>query len=308
MLNKNQYKNITWIDLEKPTQDEVRGLIEEYSLLPIVADELLSPTIRPKVDVTSDFIYLILHFPTAHSHKEKGQNVRQTIEIDFIIGKDFIITAHYDNIDELHNFSKVFEVNSILDRSDMNKHAGFMFFYMIQHLYKVMMNKVENVDALLDDVESKIFEGHEKDMVIEISRLNRILLTFNESMSTHKEVLESFEIAGEQFFGNEFRYHLRSILGEYYKVSGAIQNARDYLVELRETNDSLLSTKQNEIMKVLTIMAFTTFPLSVVAGIFGMNAVDTPVIGSPGDFWIIITFMVALTAIFYLYFRYRKWL
>lgn len=306
-MHKNTYKDIVWIDLENPTQEEVRFLIEKYNIEPFVADELLSPSIRPHADMYENFIYLILHFPVAYSPKENVL-IKKIQEIDFIIGKNFIITTRYDEVDALHNFSKVFEVNSILDKSDMGKHAGYVFFYMIQHLYKTIEDKINNVRDLLTDAENKIFLGKEKAMVVELSELHRIILTFKESISTHKEVLVSFETAGEQFFGKEFKYRLLNILGEFYKINNNIDTTKEYLNELRITNDSLLSAKQNEIMKTLTIMAFVTFPLSLIAGIFGMNTKIIPIVGRPFDFWIVLSIMLGLTLIMFTYFKIKKWL
>lgn len=302
------YKDITWVDLENPTREEARAIINEFSISPVVADELLSPTLRSRVDVSDKFIYLILHFPSTTSPHEDDVTTKHTNEVDFIISKNFIITAHYDPIDTIDDFSKIFEVNSILDKSDMGNHGGYVFFYMIQNFYKQMMNRVEIVRDHMNDAESKIFHGEEKQMVEEISRINRILLTFKESMSSHKEVLESFEIAGQNFFGDKFKYHLRSIVGEYYKVSSLIENTKEYLSELRDTNDSLLSSKQNEIMKTLTIMAFVTFPLSLIAAIFGMNTVYTPFIGKENDFLIVVILMLMLTLAMFIFFRIKKWL
>lgn len=303
-----KYKDVTWVDLENPTQEEAREIIDEFGVAPIVANELLSPTLRPRVDAHQKFIYLILHFPSATSPHADDATTKHTNEINFVLGKNFIITTHYNPIDTIDDFSKVFEVNSILDKSDMGDHAGYVFFYMIRDFYKQMLNRVEVVRDFMDDTESRIFHGEERQMVQEISRINRILLTFRESLSTHKEVLESFEIAGQNFYGEKFKYHLRSIVGEYYKVATSINNTREYLNELRDTNDSLLSTKQNEIMKTLTIMAFVTFPLSLLAAIFGMNTVYTPFIGKENDFLIIVILMLILTFIMFIFFRVKKWL
>ena len=61
-------------------------------------------------------------------------------------------------------------------------------------------------------------------------------------------------------------------------------------------------------MKVLTIMAFITFPLSVIASIFGMNTKTLPIVGVPHDFWIIMGIMVFATIMFFALFKYKKWL
>lgn len=304
MLTTYTHKKITWVDLESPSAEEVRSVMEEYKVDPMVADELLAPTLKPKVEPYRDYIYLILHFP-AFKHTHNGTPNQ---EVDFIIGKNFIITTHYDTIDPLHKFSKIFEVNSILDRSDMSEHAGFVFYYMAKKLYRALEHELDFIHDELRAISDRIFRGEEREMVVEISKVSRELLNFKRATASHKEVLKSFETAGLRFFGESFSYHLHTIIGEHYRIANHIEGNIDVLAELRETNNSLLSTKQNEIMKILTIMAFVVFPLSLIASIFGMNTDYLPIVGLPGDFWIVIGSMATLTAGFFVFFKYKKWL
>ena len=306
MIKEYKHKNVTWIDLENPTQEEVRNLSIKYEIDSLTANELLTPTIRPRVDYHSNYIYLILHFPNGHNDSN-GFN-KKIEEVDFIIGQNFIITTRYTNIDAILEFSKIFEVESILDKGNMTEHAGYIFYYMIQNLYKNLNNRLDHARDVLTDVENKIFHGEERQMVRELSTLNRLLLNYRESTNLHKEILESFEVAGSKFFGKDFEYHLRSITGEYYKVKSSMDSTKEYLDELRDTNDSLLSTKQNEVMKVLTITTFIFLPLSLLAGIFGMNAKYMPIIGQSNDFWILTMAMAVIAAFLFLFFKIKKWL
>jgi len=278
--------------------------MKEFDVHPLVANELLSPTVRPKVDLYDNLIYLILHFP-AFSHRH-GTSPEQ--EVDFIIGKNFIITTHYETIDPLHEFSKIFEVNSIIDKSHMGAHGGFIFFYIVKELYKSLSQELEYINEGLETIEAKIFQEKEKELVTDISLINRDLLNFKQAIRLHQDVLISLEVAGEQFFGDKFGYYLRAVTGEYYKIAGQLDGHRETILELRNTNDSLLSTKQNEIMKVLTIMAFVTFPLALIASIFGMNTESIPIVGSENDFWIIIGMMLVATMAMFMFFRYKKWI
>ncbi len=304
MISKYTHKNITWIDIESPIKDDVRQIIEEYSIHPIVADELLSPTLRPKVDIYDNFIYLILHFPTIN-HKHCNQTEQ---EVDFIIGKDFLITTHYDVIDPLHEFSKIFEVSSILDKNEIGDHAGFLFFYIMREIYKNSIDDLDNVQNKLAYIEAKMFNGEEVKMVEVISSTSRDLLNFKQALRPHKEVLESFELAGEKFFGKDFIYYARGISGEFYKIYNILEGNKETLSELRETNDSMLTTKTNETIKVLTVMASLALPSAIVASIFGMNAKSMPFIGSPYDFWILISIVVFTTFLTLLFFKYKKWM
>lgn len=302
MLTTYTHKNITWIDLESPTKEEVHKIMNEYSIHPNTAEELLMPSIKPKVDLHKNYIYLILHFP-AFKHTHKAQ---QNQEVDFIIGKDFIITTRYDTVDPLHKFSKVFEANSILDKSDIGTHAGFVFFFMIKKLYKSLEHELEYINDALENIENEIFEGKEKEMVMSLSIVSRDLLNFKQAMRIHKEVLNSFEDAGLKFFGENFLYNIKLIIDEYYRINNLIDTHNDSLYELRQTNDSLLTTKQNETMKTLTIIAFVTFPLSLIASIFSMNTKTLPIIGVQNDFWIVIGIMLTFTLIMFIYFKIKK--
>ncbi len=300
MISTYIHKDLTWIDLESPTRDEVRSVMEQYDIHPLVGNELLIPTEHPKVDLYDRYIYLVFHFP-AVSHKH-GSEIKQ--EIDFVVGEKFIITTHYDLIDPLHEFSKVFEVNTLLDKSNIGKHAGFVFFYIIRELYKNMTQQLDGVEELLKKIESNIFTGNEGEMVAEISRVNRDLLNFKQSIRPQKEILESFERAGEKFFGTDFSYYSHSLTGEYYKVASILEGHKDTLLDLRTTNDSLLTTKTNAIMKVFTIMAFLVLPPSLIAGLFAMGVHGEP----PLNFWQIIGVMIFLMSVMFITFKRKNWI
>ena len=303
MISRNRYHDLLWIDAERPTHEEVRGLMEEFDIPPIVADELLTPSLRPKVDHYENFIYLILHFPAIrHSHANSAQ------EVDFIIGKKFIITVRYELLDPMHKFSKVFEVNSILDKSDIGAHAGFLFFYMIRKIYSSLVHELSIIGERLKDVEERIFGGQERAMVMEISGVHRDLLSFRRALRLHKPVLASLGIACEEFFGKDFRHYTDNIVGEYYKVEEMLEDQKEVLTDLKSTNDSLLTTKTNEIMKVLTVTTFSILPATLIGQIFGMSFPDKPLMQNPNGFWIVIGMMGGLALATFLFFRHKKWL
>ncbi|MSR78569.1 MAG: hypothetical protein EXS59_00260 [Candidatus Taylorbacteria bacterium] len=306
MLYKYVQKNLTWIDLECPTRDEVHQIINDWNVNPIVAQELVGPTLRSKVEVYPDFIYLVLHFPIMRRRGSKHQDTQQ--EVDFIIGRNFIITSRYDNLDSIHEFSKLFEVNSILDKSNMSEHGGMLFFYMIRSIYDSLLSEFEGLNDSIHKVEEKIFKGEERAMVVRISEISRDLLDAKRAMRLHREILESFDVASRRFFGEEFFHQAKAITGEFYKAHNALESNLDSIMELRETNNSMLNTKQNEIMKIFTILAFVTFPLSLAIEIVTIPSTSNPLFDHPQTFWIIITGTVLSCLIMFSFFKYKKWL
>lgn len=310
MVKKISHQGITWIDVTSPTKDEIEGLAGEHGLHPLLQNELVSPSLRSKVDVYEDHLYLILHFPRCAicEGEEPSEVVSDTQEVDFIIGKNVLITTHYEPIDQLDELADIMEINPVSYRGIGKTHAGHLLFAIIRRLYQVQDDALLLLNQKLKAAEERIFAGEEKAMVKELSELNRNLLDFHWALKNHSDVLTSFEAAGREFFGDSFRYYLRAIIGEYEKIWNTLQSNRETGIELRQTNESLLTIKTNEVMKILTIMAFITFPLTVFTSLFGMNTINTPILGRPNDFWDIVIIMFGAVALMFIFFRYKKWL
>jgi len=214
MIKKHLYKDLVWIDLKQPTQEEVRKLMDEYNIHPNVADDLLTPTFKSTVDQYEDFVYLILHFPALkHTH---GISFNQ--EIDFIVGKKFIITARYDTIDSIHKFKKEFEANSILNKNSIDGGAENIFFLLVNKLYNSIIHELEHAHSSLKTAQEMIFHGEEKKMVRELSNIGRDLLNAKQSIAPHHETLIALQAIGDNFFDDKFAEKIKLIIAKYNKI------------------------------------------------------------------------------------------
>jgi magnesium transporter len=305
MIKRYTNKTIVWIDAENPTREELQDLMNEYSLDPTVVRDLHLPTYKEKIIVQPDYLYLVMHFP-ALNHSSAKDDVDQ--EIDFVVGKDFIITTRYENIDALERFEKLFEVNTILDKHLMEDHAGYVLYYIIKELYKNIGDEVDAINDAIKDIKGKVFEGKEKEMVFSISKINKDLLHLNHTTKTHQQILESLAEAGEKIFDANFKENCDKILNEYYRIQDLLTQSTEFLKEIRGTNDSLLNTKQNEIMKTLTIIAFLALPFSIITGLFQMNTSGTPLIGSNNDWGIIVSVELCAMIVLFIFAKIKKWL
>jgi len=302
-ITKHQYKKLIWIDVESPVKEKVSELINQYNLDPVIVGEIITPTPRDKIDLYKNIIYLVLHFPKS---QPSGYESREH-EIDFILSKKFMITVHYGPINSVYEFSKLLETNSIL-KSNETKHAGFLFYYLIHEFYCDSTDKILDIGNNLKLIEKKIFDGKEGEMVQALSNLNRKLIDFKQATHLHSEILKTLEGAGSKFFGADFHHYLTTISSEYNRAQNILENQKSILNDLRQTNDSLLSMKTGHTMKTLTIISFVIFPLTLIAGIFGMNTKNMPLVGTRYDFWIILIIMAIAVVLMFVFFRHKKWI
>jgi len=304
MIKKYKNNSVTWIDVEDPTIEELHTLMEDYEINPDIVRELQLPTYKEKIVMHKDYLYLVLHFPALrHTHKDTTDQ-----EIDFVVGKNFIITTRYESIDALERFIKTFEVNNILKKGLMEDNAGHVLYYMIKELYRALSDEVDSVNDTLKQVEKCIFKGQEKEMVTEISKSNRDLISFNHIIVTHRDVLVSLKDSGGKLFEKDFSDNFSIIINEYHRIEKSLTNSIDFLKELRSTNDSLLSSKQNETMKILTVITFLALPVSIITGLFQTNAIHTPIVGGPNDWQIIVGLELVVVIVCYTFAKIKKWI
>ena len=79
---------------------------------------------------------------------------------------------------------------------------------------------------------------------------------------------------------------------------------RDYCVQIREVYQSLIDERQNEIMKLLTIVTTIVLPLSLVAGWYGMNFDNMPELTHGYPF--VIGLSLVVVAVIIIIFKKRK--
>lgn len=304
MIVIRSFADQVWTDLNSPTKEEVDSLILAQNINSNIAKDLLSPTPKQYAEESGNeltkAIYAVLHFPSfKHSH---SLGLEQ--EIDFIITPKGLITARYDSIDALHHFAKKVEVQEIFNH-DRDSH---LFFGVMKEMYEFLFNEIEYMKDWIKEIEKNIFEGHEKEMVFVISNAGRNALSFKRIVGPHKGVLENLYEIGKNNFDAKFGKDARSLLGELDRLNSEIKNIGEMLDELRETNNSILSTKQNEIMKTFTVLAFITLPLSLIAATFGMSTSFIPIIDNENGFWMVLGLMLAVSLAMFAYFKYKKWI
>ncbi len=306
MFSVYKHKKIIWMDLESPTTEEVKSVMNKYSIHSFVADELLQPTIKSKVDVYKDIIFLVLHFPVFNLSKMEYDSC----EIDFILGKDFLITAHYKTIVPLYETAKIFEAKGIIGEKISIQNSGVLFFFIIKQLYEFSWNQLDRIQYNIEKIREKMFEkkGPLYDLMRRISHIRKDMIDFRRIIYFHKEMFVSLEHSALNLFGKDYRHYLNNINGEFLKVWNLMNSHCETIQSFQETMDSLLSHRSNEIMQIFTIIAFITFPLVFLTSLFGMNTKIMPIVGIRGDFWIILGLMGLIAIGMFFFFKHKKWL
>jgi magnesium transporter len=302
MINQYTYGNTLWVDVENPKEADIVDLVREFNLDTSCAEQLSDPTLRSKIEIFDNQVFMVLHFPDHPSRKKTDDR----LEIDFIIGQNYIITIRYGVIDSLIESQKIIETKSLM-KKDFSIEPINVAREILATLYRNLRDEIAILGREIKNIEEEVFSGNEDKMVQRISLLRRKFIDIKHSTRFHEEVLKGLSNCTKNGYCSGDTVVVESILARYYKMYDLLEGNMEIVRELRETNDSLLTAKNNDVMKRLTLMAFITFPLSLVALVL-FDPGSPHVFHGPNGFWIVVGILVILFLIMHVYFKYKKWI
>lgn len=305
MIFRHEYPEVVWVDLEQPTEEEMRSVAKEFSIDERFEKEMLSPTPTSLVTREGDKMLLVLHFP-AHGGED---GVTKNQEVDFIVGDDFIVTVRYEVVAPLHHLQKLLEAQDVAVKR-VSLTTDILLEVLFAHLYTSVHDHTNHVVSRLARIEEEMFDGSERTTILSILRVSREFLHMETALADQEGPLARFlaALANRTAFGPPFLERTERILAGRLQIARLVETHRTIAAELRETNIALLESRQNEIIKTLTVMNFIFLPLGLVTWTFAMRTEGTPLINSPNSFWIVLGVMAALGLSLTLFVARKRWL
>jgi magnesium transporter len=297
------YKKLAWLDFESPSADDILYLQEHFDIHPLAIEEFVTPTMRPKATYYHNCLFLTIHIPLFDT-------VARTTypgELDIVVNKDHLITGHTTSIFQLNEFFNTLSASEGKRRLYMNKTPVHLLYTILNILAESCFPKVDHVIKNLDRIEEEIFRGNEKEMVREISIVKRDILNFRRSLKPQRSILESVIQRECDLVPQDIKPYLQDLVGTNIRLWNTLDNAKEIIESLEETNNSLLSNKLNITMKVLTIFSAIMLPLTVYSNIMSMS-VSVPLHKSEAAFWVHVGIMILIAAFTVILFKAKKWL
>lgn len=297
-------EKISWIDIHNPDDADIAYLKERFNFHPLVLEELTKNTLRPKVDMHEDHFYMVLHFPIFNER----ERTTEPHEFDFIITNDTLVTTHFTHIDLFDDFLNQLKEDEDLQKKYLSQNnPGYLLNHLITIFLNFALRELDHIKLKLDVIENKIFDAHKKNDIVEhISFVRRDIINFRRIMLPQRITLESLIGATDRYFGKESAQYFTGLLGRYLLVWNNLENHKEAAEALQQTNESLLTTRTNEIIKILTIIATVFLPLGMISQIFFVQ-LNSPFL-SENSFWVGVILMTAVTAAFFALFKKQRWL
>jgi magnesium transporter len=102
--------------------------------------------------------------------------------------------------------------------------------------------------------------------------------------------------------------YFKDVFDHIIALIDTVDTFRDMLSGMLDIYLSSISMRQNEVMKVLTIIATIFMPLTFLAGIYGMNFINMPELAWRWGYFVLWGLMLVIVVVMVVFFRKKRWL
>src|SRR6266511_3091401 len=297
------HNGLTWIHLDAPESESTVQLAERFGWHALDVEDVLSKRQRPKIDEYPEYLFAVLHFPVY----DKTVQRLNAAELDIFLGPDYLVTL--PNV-ELLPVTRLFQRCSDdpgLRESLFGKGSGYLLYHVLDDLFDYCFPILDKIGHKLDRFEDEVFEGRSEEIVRDISNVKQEIISYRKIMKPQRSTLRLLERHTERFLPENLELYFDDIVDASERIWDLLDNYKEVVEALENTNESVISHRQNNVLRLLTIISVTMLPLTLITGLFGMN-VHFPGFGSATAFWAILGAMAVVLIGALGFFRYKRWL
>ncbi|MDX6633133.1 MAG: magnesium transporter [Solirubrobacterales bacterium] len=298
-------EGIRWVNIERPTAIERAWLEEQFDFHALDLEDVFSRNERPKIDEYEDYLFIVLHFPVF----DRAAGRLGSGELDVFVGSDFIVTIPNQPLQPVEYLFERCRSKEELRDQLFSRGPGYLLYRLVDDSFDYCFPMLRKIGNKLDALEEDIFSGRSEEIVRDISNVKQEIINFRKVIRPERPVLRDLESVKGRYLAAELdqEIYFDDIVDAAERIWDMLENYKEVVEALAETNESVISHRVNDILRVLTAISVMVLPLTLIASIWGMN-VRVPGEQSLPAFWIIIVTMVAMLAGMLSYFRHRNWL
>jgi magnesium transporter len=298
-------EGLRWVKIERPSALEWGWLEEHFDFHGLDLEDVLSRNERPKIDEYADYLFIVLHFPIF----DRAVGRLNAGELDIFVGPDFLITIPNQPLQPVEYLFERCRAKEELREQIFANGPGYLLYRIVDDSFDYCFPMLRKIETKLDAIEEQIFSGRAEEVVRDISNVKQEIINFRKVIRPQRPVLRDLEGVKQRFLAPDLdlEIYFDDIVDAHERIWDLLENYKEVVEALEETNESVISHRVNDILRVLTAISVIVLPLTLLASIWGMN-VSVPGEGDLTAFWAIVAGMVALLGGMLAFFRHRGWL
>ncbi len=274
-----------------------------FDLHPLVLEDIFNTDQRSKLEDYGDYLYVVLKI---FSCEYNGTEERiDSDQISLVLGKNFVLS--FLETDDTH-FGAVRERLRAGKGQIRQSGADFLMYSLIDSIVDSYFVTLEQFDEKTEVLETELITHPQPSTLHSIYRLKREGVFLRKSLWPLREVISSLQRGDSPLFTRNTLLYLRDVYDHIIHIIESVESLRDLTAGMLDIYVSSVSYRISIVMKVLTVITTIFMPLTLIAGIYGMNFRHLPGLEWEWGFFVVLGVMVTISVGMLALFRWKKWL
>jgi len=294
--------SITWLNFSGLADvDQIKKVGEVFGLHPLVMEDILHMGQRPKLELYDKYVYLVVKMIY------RGDNGKEVTyeQLSVVLGKNYVLTFQEKEGDVFSGIRERIRNNKGRLRKSG---ADYLVYSLLDSVVDNYFPALEKIGDLVENIEERLSDEPEQDVLSDIYRLKREVLFLRKSIWPIREVVAAMMRQDIELVSPSTNTYLRDVYDHSIQVMDVVEPYTAMLSELTEVYMSTVSNRMNEIMKTLPLIATIFIPLTFIVGLYGMNFVYMPELTNKLAYPAVLIVMAVISGVMLLYFRRKGWL
>lgn len=292
---------VLWVDLESPTQDEIRTVLEGvFQFHPLAIEDCVTPSSLPKVEDYEDYLFLVTH-AVDFTRTEKFN----TTELDLFLGKDYLVSFHTTALKSVQGtIDRCLKATGVIARGP-DRLAHMLLDSLVDN-YKPVMDELHKE---LEEIEDTVLGAESKQTLIaDLLEVRTEISDLRQIIRPQRDVVNRLTHGDNKIIRALMLPYFRDLRDNLIRID---ETAASYADQLLISFDLYLSKSDfqaNEGIKALTALTALTLPATLIGTWYGMNFEHMPELKSPYGYPIALTVTVVMTLVIWRWCKRRKWI
>ncbi len=295
-------ESLVWVDIEKPDEKDNKILSDVFHFHPLTIEDAIETRNHPKVESYTNYLFLIVHGVTMETNSTNFV----TRELDIYLGANFVLTYHHESFRSINAVKSQIRTNTF----HCERGADYLLHQILDKLVDLYIPVVDDFDAAINNLEDRIFQmkkGSNK-LLEEIMDLKRSVARLVRISSKQMDVITRLANGEFPLISKNVLPFYRDVYDHLHRVSVLSETYRDLIGGLLNLHFNVVANRTNDVVKILTIFSAIVLPLSLIAGIYGMNFENMPELHTRNGYYVALAMMFIVGVGLIIYFWRKGWL
>ena len=300
-----EWGGLRWVHIEHPGALERAWLEEHFDFHALDLEDVMSRNQRPKIDQYDEYLFSVLNLPVFdRAAKRLGAG-----ELDLFVGPDFVVTIPNQPLQPVEYLFERCRGKEELREQLFAPGSGYLLYRLVDDSFDYCFPMLRKIGNKLDALEDDIFAERAEEVVRDISNVKQEIINFRKVIRPQRPVLRDLEKVKQRYLATDLdlEIYFDDIVDAHERIWDMLENYKEVAEALEETNESVISHRLNDILRVLTSISVVILPLTLIASIMGMNS-WVPFEHNEAGFFSVLVVMAVILVGLVVYFRRRRWL